>query len=289
MRDREPPPPDRHDDMMRESETPAPRFAFGRNWRRFSRGIDPGRIQRAEASLCRGLDVSSLEGLSFLDVGCGSGLFSLAACRLGARVTSFDVDEDSVSCAQQLRDTDAPGDARWTVVRGDVLDREFRETLERADVVYAWGVLHHTGDLWAALDAVRFLVADGGLLYLAIYNDQGRASGRWARVKSAYVRSPVLLRGLILALAAVRLRGPGLLRRPFGRSAPRLENRDRGMSSWTDLVDWVGGWPFEVARPEEIFGFYRRHGFVLRHLTTCAGGRGCNEFVFRAPSTTGRG
>jgi 2-polyprenyl-6-hydroxyphenyl methylase/3-demethylubiquinone-9 3-methyltransferase len=62
------------------------------------------------------------------------------------------------------------------------------------------------------------------------------------------------------------------------------ETRSRGMNSWYDLVDWVGGWPFEVARPEQIFRFMRDRGFVLQEMTT-SGGHGCNEFVFqRDPS-----
>jgi 2-polyprenyl-6-hydroxyphenyl methylase/3-demethylubiquinone-9 3-methyltransferase len=51
-----------------------------------------------------------------------------------------------------------------------------------------------------------------------------------------------------------------------------------------DLIDWVGGWPFEVSTPEEVFNFYRRRGFQLEALKTCAGGLGCNEFVFTYPS-----
>jgi 2-polyprenyl-6-hydroxyphenyl methylase/3-demethylubiquinone-9 3-methyltransferase len=54
----------------------------------------------------------------------------------------------------------------------------------------------------------------------------------------------------------------------------------RGMSPWRDVVDWVGGYPFEVAKPEEIFDFYRKKRFILTRLKTCGGGRGCNEFVF---------
>ena len=55
----------------------------------------------------------------------------------------------------------------------------------------------------------------------------------------------------------------------------------RGMSRWHDLLDWVGGYPFEVARPEEIFQFYSERGFQLERLRTCGDGLGCNEFVMR--------
>jgi 2-polyprenyl-6-hydroxyphenyl methylase/3-demethylubiquinone-9 3-methyltransferase len=51
------------------------------------------------------------------------------------------------------------------------------------------------------------------------------------------------------------------------------------MSPWRDVVDWVGGLPFEVARPDEVFAYCRDRGFILRTLKTQAGGHGCNEFV----------
>jgi hypothetical protein len=54
----------------------------------------------------------------------------------------------------------------------------------------------------------------------------------------------------------------------------------RGMSRWHDLVDWVGGYPFEVARPEAVLDFVRERGFTLERLTTCGGKLGCNEYVF---------
>ena len=59
------------------------------------------------------------------------------------------------------------------------------------------------------------------------------------------------------------------------------------MSFWQDLIDWVGGYPFEVSTPEQIFDFYRARGFTLPRLHTCGGSLGCNEFVFRkaAPGT----
>lgn len=55
---------------------------------------------------------------------------------------------------------------------------------------------------------------------------------------------------------------------------------NRGMSAWRDIVDWAGGYPFEVAKPEEVFDFFQAKGFSLKKLKTCAGGLGCNEFVF---------
>jgi 2-polyprenyl-3-methyl-5-hydroxy-6-metoxy-1,4-benzoquinol methylase len=261
------------------------RFAFGANWARFLDRLDDTRIAQAEQSLGNMLGTTDFRGRSFLDVGCGSGLFSLAACRMGASVRSFDYDLDSVACAQQLRDGSKTTDAQWKVEEGSVLDGGFMHGLGCYDIVYSWGVLHHTGAMWQALENTVARVAPGGQLFIAIYNDQGRASRWWLRVKVAYNRLPRGLRWLVLWPAAVRLWGPttlrDLLRGKPGATWRAVKLERRGMDPWRDVVDWVGGLPFEVAKPEQIFDFARRRGFALERLTTCAGGHGCNEFVFR--------
>jgi 2-polyprenyl-6-hydroxyphenyl methylase/3-demethylubiquinone-9 3-methyltransferase len=269
----------------------AEQFEFGKNWSRFLRTLDPQRIEQAKQSLRAMLGMESLAGKSFLDVGSGSGLFSLAARQLGASVHSFDGDPESVFCTDWLRRRYCPGDQEWTVERASVLDAGYLGRLGRFDVVYAWGVLHHTGDLWRALGNVLALVADGGLLAISIYNDQGRRSRAWRRVKAAYNRLPRPLRAFILPPCAVRLWGPTMLRDLF-RLHPlrtwRTYGQERGMSPWHDIVDWVGGYPFEVARPEQVLDFCRNRGFELVKLKTCGGGHGCNEYVFRAVATPAR-
>ncbi|MCH8275661.1 MAG: class I SAM-dependent methyltransferase [Armatimonadetes bacterium] len=262
------------------------RFAFGRNWQRFLEVLDDNRTRIAEESIKDMLGGDTLAGRTFLDVGSGSGLFSLAAKRLGARVHSFDYDSQSVACTRELKRRYLPEDIEWQIERGSVLDAEYMRSLGRFDVVYAWGVLHHSGDMWRALDNVAPSVAEGGKLFISIYNDQGRASRRWAFIKRLYNRLPrpfgfplevyTLIRQWSLTFVRDLFKGD-----PLG--SWREYRRDRGMSPWRDIVDWVGGYPFEIAKPEEIFEFYHRRGFVLERLKTCAGGIGCNEFVFIRP------
>ena len=167
------------------------RFAFGENWRNFLRVLDEERIAQSEASL-RDLLETDLSGRSFLDVGSGSGLSSLAAMRLGAsRVHSLDFDDGCVACTRELKQRYFPDDPRWTIERGDALDRDAMRRLGRFDVVYSWGVLHHTGAMWEALDVVSGLVAVGGRLAIALYIDQGLESRLWLRVKRRYNAGPV--------------------------------------------------------------------------------------------------
>lgn len=255
------------------------RFQFGENWLRFLDVLDEGRIDDAVASLRAMLGVVDLKGKSFLDVGSGSGLFSLAARRLGARVHSFDYDRQSVSCTEELKRRYFAADVDWTIDKASILDTAYLYRLGRFDVVYSWGVLHHTGKMWEALDNISTLVGDNGQLFIAIYNDQGWISRYWVAIKRAYVRYPAMRWPLLLVHVPYPLLPSWLLRAGTGK------RQERGMSIWRDHIDWIGGYPFEVARPEVIFRFFRDKEFVLREIrTTCR--LGCNEFVFVRPHSS---
>jgi 2-polyprenyl-6-hydroxyphenyl methylase/3-demethylubiquinone-9 3-methyltransferase len=126
------------------------------------------------------------------------------------------------------------------------------------------------------------LVKEGGKLFIAIYNDQGGVSRRWRWVKRTYNHSPSMLRPPILWAAFLQIYWRRMLKDLLlfrGFRTFRDYSGLRGMSPWRDLVDWVGGYPFEVAKPEEIFDFYQARGFHLDKLKTC-NDLGCNEFVF---------
>lgn len=260
------------------------RFSFGENWTKFLEVLNEERIQQAVESLQYMLEVDNLKEKSFLDIGSGSGLFSLAAKRLGARVVSFDYDPKSVACTKELKRRYFESDSEWVVQNGSVLDKDYLKGLGKFDVVYSWGVLHHTGSMWESLRNVIDLVDNRGKLFIAIYNDQGRTSQLWLKIKKAYVSLPVSMRWLVLVPCYIRLWGPSTLRdffafKPF--DTWHMYKKSRGMSPHRDVIDWVGGFPFEVSSPDKIFDFYRAEKFVLLRLVTCAGGIGCNEFVFQ--------
>ncbi len=273
--------------MHAEEVSRGDRFEFGKNWSRFLSLLNERHIVAAEYSLRQMLEAEDLAGKRFLDIGSGSGLFSLAARRLGARVHSFDYDPQSVACTSELRRRSFPGDARWTIEEASVLNRDYLKSLGEFDIVYSWGVLHHTGQIWSALDNACLPVAVGGKLFIAIYNDMGSQSARWRWIKRTYNDLPAFLRTpfavMVITPSEVKslLHSLLLLRpREYVRSWSDYD-QPRGMNRWRDIVDWVGGYPYEVARPEEIFDFYRARGFTLTKLKCGGVGLGCNEFVFQ--------
>jgi 2-polyprenyl-3-methyl-5-hydroxy-6-metoxy-1,4-benzoquinol methylase len=263
------------------------RFEFGKNWSAFLSVLDDERIERAEQSLSEMLAVENLEGKTFIDIGSGSGLFSLAARRLGAKVTSFDFDTNSVACTTELRRRYFENNPNWNVEQGSVLDEAYVRSLGKFDIVYSWGVLHHTGKMWDALQNASLCVAPGGKLFIAIYNDTGSQAERWRWIKSTYCKLPKLFKTPFAVLVSVpdeikRFVSFLLKGKPFGYFSHWANYRnDRGMNRWHDIVDWVGGYPYEVAGPSALFDFYKERGFKVVAMKCDNVGLGCNEMVFQ--------
>lgn len=273
---------------------PEDAFEFGENWQEFiDKHLNEERIAEAIKSLVDFCGEDAIKDKVFLDIGCGSGLFSLAAYKLGAKkIISLDVDPNSVACCKKLKATmDDP--ELWDVHYGSILDEDFiqelRDQYGEIDFVYSWGVLHHTGSMWEAIQNAASFVKQGGSFYIAIYNNadgfQFMPDGRfgnsklWLLEKRFYVNSPKFIQRTIdfCAMGAMFIIYLLLLRNPL--SEIKKHKSLRGMSWSVDIRDWLGGYPYEYARADEIFNFVKPLGFRLENLKANNGLLN-NDFLF---------
>jgi SAM-dependent methyltransferase len=276
---------------VRDNITTDARFEFGANWRSFLNELDEGGIIEAERSLQSLIGQNRLDGSRFLDIGSGSGLSSLAARRLGARVVSFDYDRQSVECTAILRDRFFPCDPNWRVDHGSILNRDYLGSLGRFDIVYSWGVLHHTGAMREAIENASRLVAPNGLLVLALYRKTSLC-WFWTLEKRWYCqtspRAQAVARRLYVALMrlAFMLTGRNFVAYVAGYRS------NRGMNFFRDVEDWLGGYPYDTVTPSDIAKAMSQLGFKqVRSNTRPASigifGSGCDEYVYRRGATDG--
>ena len=252
------------------------RFEFGRNWEDYSRRVlDEERLAEATRSLEALLGSGALAGKRFLDIGSGTGLFSIAAARLGAAaVTGLDVDPRCVAVARANAERFCAEGARPRFEHVSILDDDAVGELGMVDVVYAWGSLHHTGAMRHAIDNAARCVAPGGRLALAIYN-RHITSGVWRAIKWLYNHMPRFVQWLMVWGFAAVLYAAKLI---VTRRNP-LRKR-RGMAFMVDVVDWIGGYPYEVASRDEMEAIVSAKGFTPERFIAAPVPTGCNEFVF---------
>lgn len=252
-------------------------FSFGQNWQEFLKGLDGRAIKGAMKDIDRWLRYTEVRERRILDIGSGSGIHSYCFHKLGAgELISVDYDTNSVAATLVMHEK-AGKPANWSVQHGSVLDADYMKSFGLFDTVYSWGVLHHTGNMWKAIEIAARAVKPGGLFWLALYV-KGPNYERDLQLKKDY--------------NAADDAGKRRMEKKFIRSAmwrrlqkgsnPFRWNRrtDRGMDVYHDIVDWLGGLPYEVASAEEVHALLVRLGFVEEKTRQASEGA-CSSYLYR--------
>ena len=269
--------------MVASSDT-QDRFGFGENWADYiEKNFSEERLEISKNHLLDVLKLDTLAGKTFLDIGCGSGLHSLAAYRAGAdSIFSFDYDINSVNTTKKLRDFAGAPD-HWTVEQGSILDVDYVKKLPVSDVVYSWGVLHHTGEMWQAIENASIPIKNEGVFYIALYTTDiyiDPPPEYWLKTKKAYNKAGALKKRMMeLAYAYPRVIRPALRRFKNPLTEMKEYKASRGMSYWTDVRDWLGGWPMEFAGIQETKDFCSDK--LNLELVNIVAGEGNTEYVFK--------
>lgn len=261
------------------------RYPFGKNWNLFVRFfVTDEKIAESKDQIEDWLGSEAVAGAKFLDCGCGSGIASAGAYQLGAKVTSFDFDFESKVATETIKkrivlNQSDHRDREWVVVQGDLLDRRFCSKLGKFDIVYCWGVAHHTGDLVGAMERLSEFGCQNSLLWVAIYNDQGWKSKLWYEVKFLFNKN--FLFRFVISFVLFWTHFLPLL----AYSRVIKKTRPRGMNIFVDWLDWIGGFPFEVMASQSVCDFFKARGFVTDRIEVCGNRSGCNQFLFRKVKT----
>ena len=251
-------------------------FKFGENWASFSKQLDESKILEAMQSLTSLFGHEALKGKDFLDIGCGSGLFSIAVHRLGAQaVTGIDVDPVSVQVSNENARRWLPDAGRVSFQQVSVLDDSNMQLLGKFDVVYSWGVLHHTGNMTRALANAAQAVKPDGLLMVAIYNRHWSSAG-WKAIKWSYNRLGPRVQNLFIWLLA-----PFIFLAKWLVTLKNPLKMGRGMDFMHNVIDWVGGYPYEYASIDEMTRSFKGLGFETLLVRKAGVPTGCNEYVCR--------
>ena len=266
--------------MVKEKIT----FSFGKNWQNFLKTVTPAKLEIAKKSIIDFTGTANFNEKSVIDIGSGSGIFSHCIHEMGCeKLVSVDVDPFSVKCTEFMH-TQASEPNNWEVLHESILNKKFIENSDRYDLVYSWGVLHHTGAMWDAISNAAQLVKPNGIFYIALYNKVTGVFGSkfWLRLKLMHNRFPLIGKYVMEPIYMFTFFTTSILKGRNPIKIIRDYNEKRGMNWRRDITDWFGGYPYEYASIEEVFTFMKTNfpTYTLNNIKS-TNGLGNNWFLFK--------
>jgi len=262
-------------------------FDFGGNWMAFSEhALTAAGVEQAKKDFIELLGGIQLASQPFLDIGFGQGLTLLTATLMGAKTVGCDLNPICAEVLQgnQRRYFPELSNRSIPIIVGSILDEGVLELLRTKSpdpatrgysVVHAWGVLHHTGEMERAIRNAASLVAPHGYFIIAIYARHW-TSPVWRIIKKFYNRSPAAIQRLLIGCLYPVI----YVAKWFATRRSPLKQA-RGMDFYYDVLDWIGGYPYEYATAGEIKTLVESFGFTLERSIPATVPTGCNQFVFR--------
>lgn len=263
------------------------KFSFWKNWARFLERLNEKKINQAKDYLENFIwGKEKIEGKTVIDFWCWSGLMSLCFYLLWAKkIVSIDIDDNSINCTKYLKEKYCKQTNKWDILKGSILNENFIKSLWKYDIVYSWGVIHHTWNMWKWLDLIWKLVNNNWLLYIAIYNKYEKfpSSKLWLKIKKIYANSNFLIRKIMYYLLIMEIIFMRIIKwqNPYKYIKDYYKNSNRWMDFFRDVEDWVGWYPYEYASIEEIKDFYEKKWYKLINLYDSSAWWWCNEFLFK--------
>ncbi len=251
------------------------KFSFGKNWQAYSKNALTKKslmdFKHDFDELFNGIDFKNKK---FIDIGFGQGLAILIAAEKGADVVGIDIDANNIKALnitlQEMGRVKVPKTDIVSILDDDYVNRY----KSNYDIVHSWGVLHHTGNMTKGFDNACDLVATNGYFICSIYNRHW-SSPIWKIIKYLYNISPLICQQLINGFFY-----PIIFIAKWIVTGKNPKQKERGMNFFYDVIDWIGGYPYEYATENEIIELVSKKGFVCIKSCPAAVPTGCNEFVF---------
>jgi len=262
------------------------RFKFGENWSNYSSSVNLEKIELAKKDIIR--LVGDVSNKSVIDIGCGSGIHTVAFIQLGVKsIVSFDYDLKSVETTKKLVKKFCYKKSKYKVFQADILNIDSLSGLNKRkfDIVYSWGVLHHTGSMFEAIISTTKFLKDNGILVLGLYV-KTKLCNFWYYEKKIFNKYKFLQPLIKLPFLFFLIIGLSLKKRSSPYKIIHDYKKQRGMSIIFDVNDWLGGFPYESIDDNSLLNFLKLKGFkIVRKFNTNSRigffGAACGEWVLK--------